>query len=293
MYKKIMSLCCLFLSAVAFAKPIAIVAAENFYGDVAKQIGGPYVKVTNIMNNPNQDPHLFSSSPATAKAIAAADMVIYNGIDYDPWMDTLLSPNANQERQMIVVANLLGKKSGDNPHLWYEPNTMLVYANHLTERLGVLDAKNKNYFQQQLSNFKQQHNTLLKKIATLKQQYQGTSVIATEPVFNYMADALGLNMQGKDFQISVMNEVAPSAKDTQDFEDKLNKRLVKILIYNGQVTNPLTDRVKSLAKKSSIPIIGVSETQPLNQTYFGWMNDELDALAIALSHKGSDSIARD
>jgi len=292
MYKKIISMCCLFLSAAAFAKPIAIVAAENFYGDVAKQIGGSYVEVTSIMSNPNQDPHLFSSSPATSKAIAAADMIIYNGIDYDPWMDHLLSPAANQARQTIVVANLLGKKSGDNPHLWYEPDTMLIYARHLTEKLGMLDAKHRSYFQQRLSSFKQQHAALLKKITVLKQQYQGTSVIATEPVFNYMADALGLNMQGKGFQVSVMNEVAPSANDTQDFEDKLNKHLVKVLIYNGQVTNPLTDRVKALAKEASIPIVGVSETQPANQNYLAWMNNELDALTIALSHKGSDSIAR-
>jgi zinc/manganese transport system substrate-binding protein len=283
MYKKIISICCLFLSIAAFAKPITIVAAENFYGGLAKQIGGPYVKVTSIMSNPNQDPHLFSSSPSTAKAITEADMVIYNGIDYDLWMEGLLSPASNQARQTIVVANLLGKKSGDNPHLWYEPNTMLIYANHLTEKLSMLDTEHKSYFQKQLNSFKQNHNVLLKKISVLKQQYQGTSVIATEPVYNYMANALGLNMQGKGFQISVMNEISPSVSDIRDFENKLNKQLVKILIYNRQVTNPLTERMKELAEKASIPIVGVSETQPINQNYFAWMNSELDALATALS----------
>jgi zinc/manganese transport system substrate-binding protein len=67
--------------SAARAAPINIVAAENFYGDIAKQIGGPDVNVTSILSNPDQDPHLFEVSPSVGRAVSAARIVIYNGID--------------------------------------------------------------------------------------------------------------------------------------------------------------------------------------------------------------------
>src|ERR1700733_6599405 len=80
----------LLAAPAASAAPINVVAAENFYGDVAQQIGGPGVSVTSILSNPDQDPHLFEASPSVARAISAARIVISSGIDYDPWMEKLL-----------------------------------------------------------------------------------------------------------------------------------------------------------------------------------------------------------
>ncbi len=73
------------------AAPIRIVAAENVYGDVARQIGGSSVEVTSILTNPSQDPHEFEASASTARQVADARIVIYNGADYDPWMPKLLA----------------------------------------------------------------------------------------------------------------------------------------------------------------------------------------------------------
>src|SRR3954451_17837831 len=118
---------------LAQAAPIEIVAAENFYGDVAKQIGGDDAKVTSILNNPDEDPHLFEASPSVARAISSARIVIYNGIDYDPWMEKLLDASHSPGRRIIVVAPLGARKAGDNPHVWYNVQTMLAFAAVLTE----------------------------------------------------------------------------------------------------------------------------------------------------------------
>src|SRR5690242_16076983 len=121
------------------AEPIAIVAAENFYGDAAEQVGGSAVKVTSILSNPDQDPHLFEASASTARDLAAARIVIYNGADYDPWMGKLLSASRATGRITIEVAKLVGKKAGDNPHLWYDPATMPAVAKALAAQLAKLD----------------------------------------------------------------------------------------------------------------------------------------------------------
>jgi len=266
----------------SIAAPIRIVAAENFYGEVAKKIGGSYVEVFNVLSNPNQDPHLFSSNPSTAREIAHADLILYNGLGYDSWMAKLISATDEKNKKVIVVGDLLGRKDGDNPHIWYEPNTMLVYAQQLAKLFSQMDKTHADYYQAQLTEFTNNYQPLLNQINVIRQQYQGTQVIATEPVFTYMTNALGLIMNGNDFQLNVMNETEPSVANTRDFENKLKNHQVKILIYNNQVENPLTEYMKNLAKEQHINIVGVSETQPVGKDYTRWMMDQLDALESAL-----------
>jgi zinc/manganese transport system substrate-binding protein len=280
MFKKILPLF-LLITAPVYAEPLHIVAAENFYGHIATQIGGKYVQVDNILNNPKQDPHLFSTSPATAKAIAQADLIIYNGLDYDSWMENLIHANT-KKKSVIVVAYLLNKKSGDNPHIWYDPNTMLIYATYLTQQLSKQDAIHQDYFQQQLIVFKQQYQHLMNQINKDKIKFQNTPVIATEPIFNDMARALNLKMFGMAFQMSVMNDTEPSATDIKDFQNQLFMHSVKVLIMNNQVSNPLTERMQQIAEKANIPCIGVSEMQPVGQDYVSWMSSQLTSLEKAL-----------
>lgn len=284
-FKMCLGMFLLIFSFSVMAAPLQIVAAENFYGDIAKQIGGPYVEVTNIMSNPNQDPHLFSSSPATAEALVKADVVVYSGIGYDPWMNKLLAANQKQPKVVIVVADLVHKKMGDNPHIWYSPETISTYAAALTKLLAQLDPAHKDYFNQQHLKFTQSLQPINQLIKHIRAAYQNTPVIATEPVFGYMSDTLGLKMHDHAFQLSVMNNTEPSAAATRDFEESLKKHRIKVLIYNNQVVDPLTERMKELALAQNIPVVGVSETQPLNTTYQAWMTQELVKLQDSLSQK--------
>ena len=117
--------------AAADDADIRVVAAENFYGDVARQIGGSRIAVLSILSNPNQDPHLFETTPGAVRQVADARIVILNGANYDPWMQKLLSAVPRSGRTVITVAAIVGKKTGDNPHLWYDPPTMPAVAKAL------------------------------------------------------------------------------------------------------------------------------------------------------------------
>jgi zinc/manganese transport system substrate-binding protein len=100
----------LFGSVASGQRPITIVAAENVYGEVAKDIGGPHVSVASILSNPNQDPHLFEADPSTARLVSRADIAIENGASYDQWMNRLLAASPNPHRTVIVAADSLGRK---------------------------------------------------------------------------------------------------------------------------------------------------------------------------------------
>ncbi|MTH95024.1 metal ABC transporter solute-binding protein, Zn/Mn family [Roseibium sp. RKSG952] len=261
---------------------IKIVAAENFYGNVAKTIGGPQVTVTSILSNPNQDPHLFEADVETAKAVSTADIAIYSGADYDPWMLKLLKASPNSERTTIDAAALTGHKPGDNPHIWYDPKTIPAVAKALTADLSTKDSANAELYHQRLEAFLASLHPLTELIAKLKTSYAGTPVTATEPVFGYMAKALGLDMRNQGFQIAIMNNTAPSAKDVAAFENDLRNKTVKVLFYNSQVTDHTTTTMLNLAKENGIPVVGVTETEPANEDYVTWMTDQLDALNQAL-----------
>lgn len=251
-----------------------IVAAENFYGDVAQQIAGSSAHVTSIMSNPNQDPHEFQTDAGTAKAVADADIVIYSGIGYDDWMEKLLGTQGKADRVVIKVSDLIGAKDGDNPHIWYDPKTMPALAEKLGSVLNNADGA---------KTFSESLKPLLERIEKLKAKTTGVKVTATEPVFGYMASALGFDMLNPEYQLAVMNDTDPSFEQTANFEKSLTSKTAKILFYNNQVTDPSTERMQAIAKKSGVPIVGVTETQPLDQkTYVGWMLSELDEIEAAL-----------
>jgi zinc/manganese transport system substrate-binding protein len=277
-------LLCHMLSAQAAIK---VVAAENMYGELARQLGGKEVEVSSILSNPNQDPHLFSATPRVAKKLSQAQVIVVNGAGYDSWMDKLLAANKTDAQQVLNVASLVQAKAGANPHLWYQPQTMPVLAKAITDTYSNIDAKNQLFYQKQLLKFQQQYLALSHKIASLRQKYAGIPVLATEPVFEYMAAALGLNMLGQGLQQSIMNDVEPTPLQLKEAEDLLRNHQVKVLFYNKQVINPLTKHLQDLAHEQNIPVIGVTETQPQNTDYIGWMLAQLNSLSKALSHVAS------
>jgi zinc/manganese transport system substrate-binding protein len=270
--------------SAAQAEPLRIVAAENFYGDIARQIGGGEVAVTSILTNPDQDPHEFEASASTARAIAEAGLVIYNGADYDPWAVKLLSASRSPSQETIVVATLVRKKAGDNPHLWYEPSAMPALATVLADTLAKLDPAHRADYARRLAAFQQSMQPLNAKIAGLRGKFAGTPVTATEPVFGYMATALGLKMRNRRFQLAVMNDTEPGAADIAKFEQDLRTRMVKLLIYNSQTSEALTRRMREIAQRAGVPVVGVSETEPRGKDYQEWMLSQLDAIDRALAH---------
>jgi zinc/manganese transport system substrate-binding protein len=187
---------------------------------------------------------------------------------------------------VINVAGLIGAKEGDNPHIWYEPQTMPALGAKLVEVLAGGNHDESAYYQKRLDDFNASMKPVIDRIALIKSRYEHLPVTATEPVFGYMADALGFKMLNYDFQVKIMNDAEPTAEQTAAFEKSLTSKSVKILFYNSQVTDPTTDRIQQIAKKAGIPVVGVTETQPPDQkNYVGWMLHELDGVQAALGAK--------
>lgn len=261
----------------------SVVAAENFYGDIARQIGGDRVEVASILSNPDQDPHLFETTPTIVRQIAAARIVILNGADYDAWMDKLLKAAPRVGRTVLAVAELVNKKAGDNPHLWYDPATMPTLARALADAFSKADPAHAADYAARLATVLASLERIGGKVAEIRAKHAGVAITATEPVFGYMASALGLKLRNERLQMAVMNDTEPSARDIAAFEQDLKEHRVRVLLYNKQTSTKLTQRMLEIARRAKIPVVGVTETQPMGMSYQDWMLTQLAELQNALA----------
>jgi zinc/manganese transport system substrate-binding protein len=265
---------------------VQVVAAENFWGSIAAQVGGDHVTVTSIIHNPDTDPHEYEATPADARTIASADYVIFNGVGYDPWVRQLLDANPVSGRRELEIGKLVGRHTGDNPHLWYNPDYVTQVANQITSDLKRLDAADAPAFDQQNQQFLatdlQTYHDL---ISTINQKYRGTPVGATESIFAYLAPALGLSLiTPPAFMAAISEGIEPTAEDKAAFDQQVARQQIKVLVYNKQNATPDTTVLKAKAQQVGIPTVAITETLvPATASFQEWQSAQLQALEQALA----------
>lgn len=274
-------------ASIAAGGTISVVAAENFYGDIARQIGGDRVAIVSIISNPDQDPHAFEATPSQVREVTDAQVVVLNGGHYDEWMEKLLKASQRPTRIVVNAAKIVKAKHGGNPHLWYAPATMPAVARAIADAFAKADPAHAADYAANLDRTLARLDRIGKRVAELRDKHKGKPVTATEPVFGPMAEAIGLTMRNEKFQRALMNETEPSAKDIAAFESDLKARKVKALLYNKQVSEKLAQRLVAIAQDSKIPVVGVTETMPPDTTFVDWMLGQLDALDKALDAANS------
>jgi zinc/manganese transport system substrate-binding protein len=273
------------------SQKIQIVAAENFWGSLVSQIGGIHVQVLTIVSDPNADPHEYESNTANARAFATADYIVVNGAGYDEWADKLTSAGIKPNAKVLNVANLIGQQNGDNPHFWYSPDYVNQTVKQMELDLISIDPSNTHDYEQNYADLMKSLSPYQNRIGEIKQQFGGTKVAATESIFEYLANATGLDLVSPPaFTHAVAEGNDPSADSVVQFETQLQSDNVSVLVYNQQTVTPLTDNMKKLASEQGIPVIGITETiQPPDVSFQDWMNAELISLQNALNAKALGS----
>jgi zinc/manganese transport system substrate-binding protein len=276
-------------AAATSASKITAIGAENEYADVIAQVGGKYVSASAIMSNPNTDPHSFEASPAVAREISAAKLIVQNGVGYDSWATTIENAAPDSGRTVVSVQQLLGLPDGTpNPHLWYQPSTMPAVARAVAAALARIDPAHAAYYQANAAAFTASLSTWTKAIAAFKAAHPGTPVAVTEPVADYLLQAAGADIATPwAFQADIMNGTDPSPQDVAAEKALFTQHKVKVFLYNQQVTDALTESYIKLAQANGIPVVGVYETMPSGYTYQSWMAAELTALSRAVTAKVS------
>lgn len=272
-------------STTSGGQVIQVVSAENFWGSIAAQVGGAHVRVTSIISDPNADPHSYEPTAQNARAFAEAGYVIINGAGYDPWTDRLLQANPVSGRRVLNIGDFLGKRAGDNPHLWYNPEYVTRVVNKIRDDLKAISSANAAALDQSaqayLTTGLSQYHTL---INTIKTDYSGTPVGATESIFSYLAPALGLNLiTPYSYLKAVSSGQDVSAADQATTQRQIAQKQIKILVYNSQNTPANIQTLISQARAAGIPVATITETlTPAGGTFQAWQTRQLQGILDAL-----------
>ena len=264
---------------------VQVVAAENFWGSIASQVGGDRVTVTSIIKNPDTDPHDYEPTPADGRAIAGAKVVIANGAGYDPWAQKLLKSNPGSGREELDIGDLVGVKEGGNPHLWYNPAYVMRAIDAITADLKKVDPQDSSQFDQQRTAYTskalQRYDQLR---AEIQQRYTGVPVGATESIFAYLAQSLGLNLLTPPAYMNAISEGSdPTAQDKATFDQQIDANQIKVLVFNKQNSTPDVQGLVNRAKQKNIPVVSITETpDPANVTFQDWQAGQLQQLDQAL-----------
>lgn len=264
---------------------INVVAAENFWGSLVSQLGGSHVRVLSILSDPNADPHDYESSALDARAAAAARYVVQNGAGYDGWMTKLLAANPEPGRRVYDVGATLGKRPGDNPHLWYDPAYVTAACDHIEADLKALDPTDAAYFTARRAAVAAAFAPVRAELARIHREDAGRPVASTESIIAYLARYLGLRLISPPaFMNAVSEGNDPPVASVVAFERQLAARQAAVLVYNMQTATALTTAVRGLAASHHIPVVGVTETiQPPGLSFERWFGGEVTALARALN----------
>lgn len=267
---------------------IKITATTDFYGEVAKAVVGNKGQVTSVINKPNVDPHDYDPTPKVAKGIADSQIVIANGVGYDSWMNKLVKNNGGKAKYLKVGENIMGKRSGDNPHLWYDPDTMPKLANRLARELGKKQPKNKKYFQknaQKYINSLQPVDNKIENLQKIAAKSDNKKVYVSEPVFDYAIKSMGFKIGDKKFENSVEKGTDPSPQTISDMQKNIKHHKIAFFVYNSQVSDKVVNNFVSLAKKNNVPVLKVTETLPAKKNYKQWMSGQYDNLLKILDEE--------
>jgi zinc/manganese transport system substrate-binding protein len=261
------------------------VAGENFWGDIASQIGGDHVTVRSIISDPDADPHEYESDAADAAALASARLVIENGLGYDDFMSTLLGASPSSDRTTLDVQTVLNiTGASPNPHIWYDTARMPTVAHAIAQQLGKIDPANASTYTMNEQKFDDSLKPIEDVVAMIKSKYAGTKIAYTERVPGYLTDAAGLTLgMPQAFTEAVEQGEDPSPGANAAFEKAIKDKTVKVLLYNGQVTDEETTDIKKLADDADVPVVGVTETiPPTDKDYQSWQLRQAKEILAAL-----------
>ena len=264
---------------------IPIVAAENFWGDIASQIGGSRVQVTSIITDPSADPHLYESDARDAEAIASARVVIENGLGYDDFVRKLLGTTSGDGRTVITAADVPPAVPRDaNPHLWYDLARVRAVAREIAGVLNVVQPAHTREFAANELRFERGLDPITGVLAVIRERFVHAPVAYTERVPEYLLVAAGLDVATPPgFARAIEDGNEPSAADAQRMRTLLSRHQIRVLIYNAQANSAVTRNVRRDATEAGIPVIAVTETMPRGaHSYQAWQLGQAGALLHAL-----------
>jgi zinc/manganese transport system substrate-binding protein len=260
---------------------VRVVASTSVWGSVAAAVGGDYVQVQSIVDNPAQDPHSYDASPADAAALADAQLVVYNGGGYDNFVDAALEQHGAANR--VDAFTVGGHQQGSNPHVFYDLATVVLVADAIANHLAAADPTRAAEYASNARTFTDQVHGIEATQRSIAAAHPGAAAIATEDIAFYLETATGLTDKTPEgYSRAVAADTDPAPADIATVLDIVNSHGVQVLLFNTQTDTPVTHRIVDAANAAGVPVVEVRETLPAGSDFLTWQRRTVEQLSAAL-----------
>lgn len=280
---------------------IQVATSTNVWASVIEILGGEWVEVTAIIDDPLQDPHSYEASARDQLAISDAELVVANGGGYDEFMEQLVSALEGDRVFLKLVegehdhteeghehsdeaTTTSGEHDHGNEHIWYDFHLVGEASELIVEAIVELRPEafddvtaNFDFFMSELENLEIRQEAL-------RDRALGMGFIAAEGVGNLMLEEAGFVNQTPEAladAIEEEREVPPAA--LKQATDLISGKITGLLVVNQQVTDVATEQLRQTAESVGVPVVELSELIPEEgMDYLDWMASNLDHLQEAV-----------
>jgi zinc/manganese transport system substrate-binding protein len=285
---------------------IQVVTSTNVWGSVVEILGGDWVEVTSIIEDPMQDPHSYEASARDQLSVNQAELVIANGGGYDDFLEQLVSASEGDRVFLKLVegehahaeesANHTDETHAEeknseeahddhgNKHIWYDFEAVGHAAEDIVAAIVELRPES---FEKVNKNF----DFLMAELSNLEIRVEATcgkttcvGFLATEGVGNLLLEHSGFVDQTPEELANAIEEeteVPPAA--LKRAKDLIKGKVISLLVVNEQVVDPVTQQLEKLANDNGLPVIRFSEMITIPEwDYLDWMAHNMDLIQEAV-----------
>jgi len=291
MWRVLSPLVGLLLSFLALATPLRaqerldVVASFSILGDFVRNVGGDRVSLTMLVG-PNADVHVYAPSPADAKRIADAKLVVVNGLGLEGWLPRLVQ-SAGGKAAIVVASNGVAplKRGADaDPHAWQSVGNAKIYVANIRDALATADPADAAMFRANAERYLAELDTLDADVraAVAKIPPERRKVISTHNAFGYFAEAYGITFIAP---LGVSTETEPSARDVAAIISQIRREKIPAVFLENMSDDRLISRI---AAETGARVGGTLFSDALTDekgdapTYIAMVRHNIRALTSAL-----------
>ncbi len=272
---------------------LSVVATFSILGDFARNVGGDRVAVTTLVG-PDSDSHVYTPSPADAKTIAAARLVIVNGLGLEGWLPRLVKSSGGKAATVIATKGIVPRRIADghshdpseaDPHAWQSVPNAKIYVANIRDALIAADPAGADTYRANAAAYLAKLDTLDAEVRAAVAQIppERRRVISTHDAFGYFAAAYGIDFIAPQ---GASTDSEPSARDIAAIISQIRREKIPA-VFLENISDPRL--IRRIAAETGAAIGGTLYSDSLSgekgpvPTYIDMVRHNIKALTRALA----------
>lgn len=261
-----------------------LTACTGFYAiyDFTQKVGGDRVEVVNLVPA-GTEPHDWEPSSHDMLTISKADVLFYNGLGMESWIDSVKSSVGEDKVEYVELSLGLAEEGASDPHIWLDPQRVIEMTNRIEEVLSQKDSENADYYRQNADAFISQLTELDKTYSETLAPYEGKSIVVSHEAYSYLCSRYGIEQIAVE---GVIPQSEPSPEQMKNIIDYINENDIKFIFFE-ELLSPKV--VQTIAEATGAQLLELNPFEGLEQEdidagadYISVMQNNLENIKMAL-----------